>query len=402
MAAGLAMLQDIEAVRYPSLKDLDAVLQRLGAAEREATGDGDYEVAFSLQDCAGRLRRCRPDVASASAHAAAKAVHGKARDLLRAGREGRYPTADGLEGTIHRIAKARDAMLAEQHFVLAAELADLGDDLESLTAFAEDVPPPAPAHPAIVVPVRLPRPAESAAVLIGSAEYASGAIPDLAGVRNNLSDLYDVLSGDRQGGFDPARVHRILNPGLTVAGSVATIGADITDTLLVYFAGHGTVGSDGELYLSLPGTTPGLEEYDALPYQKIRQAIVDSPARRRVVILDCCFSGRAIDVMSGGGTAPSALLDVASTYVLTSTSAVRPSYAPPGERNTAFTGALLSVLRDGVDNGESLLRITEMYKPMWRQLHGLGRPTPQQRLTGAAEDLALTRNTAWRRPTGRA
>ncbi|WFE97527.1 caspase family protein [Micromonospora sp. WMMD987] len=387
---GLAMLDDIRALRYPSVGEFDALLQRLAVAQREAIGAGDYQIAFLLEDCATELGGHRPDIESAAEVRAARAVQRKAHEILRASRDGRPPTTDDLEGTIHRLRSAGAAMLAVQHFMLAAELADLRADLGRLTALTDDEVPPT----ATVIHSRLPRAEDSVAVLIGSAEYASSDIVDLTGVRNNLSDLSQILGDHDHGGFDPARIHQILNPDLTAARRVAALSAEVTDTLVVYFAGHGTVGPDGELYLALPESTPGYEHFDGLPYAKIRQAILDSPARQRVVILDCCFSGRAIDAM-GSSTA---LLDMAGTYILTSTSAVRPSYAPAGERNTTFTGALLEVMRHGVDNGESLLRVTEMYRPVWRHLRRLGRPAPEQRLTGAAETLALVRNPAAGRP----
>ena len=49
-----------------------------------------------------------------------------------------------------------------------------------------------------------------------------------------------------------------------------------------------------ELYLALPDSEWIEPEFNSLEYDKLRSAVLDSPAATKVIILDCCFSGRVV------------------------------------------------------------------------------------------------------------
>jgi hypothetical protein len=250
------------------------------------------------------------------------------------------------------------------------------------------------ATPVALRVARLPKPDRSSAILIGSASYADPDLANIPAVANNVADLALAIDRTRHGGFDPTRIHRFDNPGWPDVGTIAAIAEDTTDTLLVYFAGHGVVEADGELYLCLASSQRSRAMYTALSYDKVRRLFLDSPAVNGVVILDCCYSGRAIEWLSED-TAPSGQLDVAGTYVLTATSATRPAHVPNGGKNSTFTGALLAILHSGTDGGDELLRLTEIYPRLRSRLVAAGFPAPRQRGTDAIGNLALTRNPAW-------
>jgi uncharacterized caspase-like protein len=92
---------------------------------------------------------------------------------------------------------------------------------------------------------------------------------------------------------DPVAAH-------TVVGAVRQAAVEATDTLIVYFAGHGLVDGQDQLSLALPHTEFGRIE-TGLPYDWVRQVLLlESRAERHVVILDCCYSGLALGRMSAG------------------------------------------------------------------------------------------------------
>lgn len=64
-------------------------------------------------------------------------------------------------------------------------------------------------------------------------------------------------------------------------------------------AGHGLVGLGGELYLAAQSTNrrPGRLAYTALAYNAVRNSFLNSPATSVVVVLDCCYSGRALGAL---------------------------------------------------------------------------------------------------------
>lgn len=243
---------------------------------------------------------------------------------------------------------------------------------------------------------RLPAPAGSTVVLIGASEFDDPGLPNLPAVEANLADLAGVLGDPRIGGFHPSRIHILVNPAMTVADRLAEIASDTTDTLFVYYSGHGVVGADGGLYLALSQTVAQRAVFSSLAYQSLRLALIGSPARSKVVVLDCCFAGRAIDdLMTDEDNLAVGQIDVDGTYVLTATSATSPAHIEPGARNSAFTGALLELLRTGSPAVGELLRLNHLYPWLLRALTERGLPVPQQRGSGTIGDLALTRNPHW-------
>ena len=89
---------------------------------------------------------------------------------------------------------------------------------------------------------------------------------------------------------------------------------------------------------------------------------------------------------------------IEGSYVLTATPANAVALAPPGERYTAFTGALLDLLRTGIPGGSELLTIAEIYPRLKVALTSRHLPQPRQRGSDNITGLALTRNLAYTRP----
>jgi hypothetical protein len=248
--------------------------------------------------------------------------------------------------------------------------------------------------------VRLPDPGRSYAVLIGTSTYQSPELPNLPAVRNNLLGLVAALTDPAVSGFDRAKCTVVADSGAlrTAYRTLRDHARRAEDTLLVYFAGHGFVGAlRHELYLALPDTDPDELQVSALPFEVIREVLRDCPATNRVLILDCCFSGLAVrDHM----TSPTAMVlgqvDVSGTYTLASTSTNATAVAPSGATYTAFTGELLTLLREGIPDGPELLTLGTIYPRLRLALTAKGLPAPTQRGTDTADLLALARN-----PVGR-
>ena len=140
----------------------------------------------------------------------------------------------------------------------------------------------------------LPDAGRSQAVLIGSSSYEK--FDPLPTVRNNLIGFRDVLIDQALGGLRSDRCAILDEPssGQEVNQALRKYASSAEDTLLVYFAGHGWTGPRNELYLCLPDTNPDDLWFSALPYELLREAVSSSRATKKVVILDCCFSGRAL------------------------------------------------------------------------------------------------------------
>ena len=245
--------------------------------------------------------------------------------------------------------------------------------------------------------VRLPDPDRSRAVLVGVSVYRDPRLPDLPAVAHNLTDLQKLLVAPGPGGLRPKVCHVESRPRVPhqIGVTLDEIAKHAQDTLIVYYAGHGLLDRHGELYLALGDTNIDHLLHTALPFSTVRHVLLDSPAAARVLILDCCFSGRAVETMSGVAAAIAGQIEVAGAFTLTATPANLPAHAPPGARHTAFTGRLVSLLRDGAPDGPDLLSLGDIYLWLLRDAMARGRPAPQQRGTATVGMLALARNAAF-------
>jgi hypothetical protein len=247
--------------------------------------------------------------------------------------------------------------------------------------------------------VRLPDPQLSRVVLIGASKYEDEELLDLPAVGKGIADLTEVLT-DPVYGLVPADHCTVLSD----EGDIRLIGRQLRqaarqaeDLLLVYYSGHGLVGGrQHELYLALPDSEWAEPEFNSLEYDKLRRAVLDSPATTKVIVLDCCFSGRVVtDSMSDPVSATMGQVEVEGSYVLTSAQRDKVALILPGEHYPAFTGRLLTLLKDGIAGGPEFLTIDDLYRHLLAKMKAEGLPQPQKRGTDSADLLALSRNRAF-------
>ncbi|MGH3828320.1 MAG: caspase family protein, partial [Pseudonocardiaceae bacterium] len=238
-----------------------------------------------------------------------------------------------------------------------------------------------------------PDPTRSRAVLIGASRFAAAGpdLPDIPAVQVNLTALRHALTSPDTGVLRPESCRVLIDPTSVdeVGTALSEQAAAATDLLLVYYAGHGLVDDRGRLHLALANTHPHRARWTAFPLELLREEIANSAAATRVLVLDCCFSGRAIEAMADDQGVISGQLEVTGTYTLTSTTANAPSHAPAGERFTAFTGALLRALDDA-----DPLTLDQIFVAVDRDLVARNLPRPQRRAVNTAGNLALSRGPA--------
>ncbi|WP_280446589.1 caspase, EACC1-associated type [Nocardia brasiliensis] len=237
-----------------------------------------------------------------------------------------------------------------------------------------------------------PDPARSRAVIIGAARY--DVLDDLPSVANNIERLDQLMRGADGWNLPPERCVKLLDSTReAVFKTVSAAAAAAEDALLVYYAGHGLLAPDSSdaLHLALRGSH-SQELYFAVEYSPLRNLIMNSRAKHRVVILDCCFSGSAAGryLNDANGIADHAAIDGA--YLMTATARTRLALAPAGSTYTAFTGELVKVLEEGIPDGPRLLDLDTVFRQVWRELRAKGRPEPEQRSRNAGHRLIFSRN----------
>ncbi|MGC0211920.1 caspase, EACC1-associated type [Streptomyces levis] len=236
-------------------------------------------------------------------------------------------------------------------------------------------------------------------VLIGCHGFTS--LEDLPAVRQNLTRLREVLTDVGVWGIPADRVEVLDQPpseGQVVA-AVKRAATAATDTLVVYYAGHGLLDPEdsNELYLALPESRTDDHHIDsAIRYDTLRRYVRSSSAKRKVVLLDCCYSARAMAGAMGGGAANLVhKADVEGTCLIAAARETALALAVPGEDFTAFTGALLECLEKGVDGPQELLSMSLLYDAMRSRLKAASRPEPQMNSRNAAAQICIARNRAY-------
>ncbi len=240
--------------------------------------------------------------------------------------------------------------------------------------------------------IRLPERERSRAFLFGTASYVSDELPDLPAVAHNLEDLHAALTS-APGAFDAGRCTTMLDPPgvIQLYDALKHQAGEATDTLLIYFAGHGLRKLFGNgLHLALPQTQTANQQVSGFDYDLLREIVNSSRAKNKIVIVDSCFSGRAIQSMSG----ITQELDIEGSCLLTSTTGNEKALAPPGKRHTTFSGALIHLLRHGIPGAGPLLSFGAIGDELRSNARRQGVPIPGQLFHGTARHIALGRNPA--------
>lgn len=237
-------------------------------------------------------------------------------------------------------------------------------------------------------------PARSRAVIIGTDTYTR--LPGLPSVHGGVAALVETLADPARWGIPPSHVRTLSNPDSpqAVADAVRAASAEVAvdGLLIVYFAGHGIIdAATGELHLAIGSTDPDSAYATGVPYEWIRRDVHRSRSDHRLVILDCCYAGRAIAGMDGA-TRIADRVEIERSCVIVAASANQIALAPPDERYTAFTGALLEVLGNGVDGGPDPLDVVSVFEEILRMQHARGRPLPELRARNGGDRIPLVHN----------
>ncbi|WP_182900843.1 caspase, EACC1-associated type [Microbispora sp. H10830] len=225
-------------------------------------------------------------------------------------------------------------------------------------------------------------------------------MPGIPAVPATVRDLGDRLI--KRAGLDPAALTRVVDPPDPRALSDALVrtAAEATSVVMFHYVGHGLVSPRNELHLATRATadlTRGVPAYQALPFAVVHEVLSQCRAELVVIVLDCCFAGRAHGVAHDS---VSAVFDTAwsGAYLLTSSSRDESSWALPGERYTAFSGELIRLVDEGDPAGPPLLTLDHVYRSLVHALAEKGFPRPRRQATDLGDRSPFLANAAYRTP----
>jgi hypothetical protein len=242
----------------------------------------------------------------------------------------------------------------------------------------------------------LPDPSASRVVLIGASRYSDASLADLPAVANNLRKLSELFRDPDLWGLPQSNIVTVLNPASRDEALEALHEAAraATDAIAVYFAGHGLLDRlNSSLYLALPKASYK-DLHRAILYDDLRRAITASTCRAqsKVVILDCCYSGAAMDGYMSAALNLADQARIEGTYLMTASAENKLALAAPGETYTAFTAELVRTIELGVSESSDLLDMGTLYLETRARLLAQGRTEPQERARNNGRSIALVRN----------
>jgi hypothetical protein len=129
------------------------------------------------------------------------------------------------------------------------------------------------------------------ALVVATYEYADGGLRRLAAPAQDAESLADVLKDEAIAGFDVTML--VNQPHYVVGEAIADFYGDAgrEDLTLLYFTGHGVKDDEGRLYLAMTNTRREALMFTAISGAQLNDAMDASRSRRKVLILDCCYSG---------------------------------------------------------------------------------------------------------------
>lgn len=136
---------------------------------------------------------------------------------------------------------------------------------------------------------------------VGINTYESVEIPKLSGAENDAKEIFDLLAVN--GGFEKDYRYLITGEAATYKNIMTFISQIFRedreyDLGLFYFSGHGFMDKNNELYLA----TFDVNEKDpivcGIKIKELKDIIYSSKNKKNtVLILDCCYSGAATEVL---------------------------------------------------------------------------------------------------------
>src|SRR3954447_19543495 len=129
------------------------------------------------------------------------------------------------------------------------------------------------------------------ALVVATYEYADGGLRQLAAPERDADAVAAVLKDEAIAGFDVTML--VNQPHHVVGEAIADFygAAGREDLTLLYFTGHGVKDDEGRLYLAMTNTRRDALMFTAISGAQLNDAMDASRSRRKVLILDCCYSG---------------------------------------------------------------------------------------------------------------
>jgi hypothetical protein len=208
-----------------------------------------------------------------------------------------------------------------------------------------------------------------------------------AHVRNDAADIYALLTDPTVGGYPAEKVRLLIDDNGTLAALSGeferlAMQADPDSTVFIYFSGHGGRVPDGpdagefllaaDTRLKMTSTTYTIDVSTALSGSQFSAALQAIPARKLIVMLDCCHSGGVGDLAKSDGDLSfkaglsEQMLEQLSSgrgrVIISSSRDSELSFIRPSDSNSIFTKHLKQGLLGGAPGRDGYIHIFDLFE----------------------------------------
>jgi hypothetical protein len=249
--------------------------------------------------------------------------------------------------------------------------------------------------------------ADRRALLVATYGYRDAGLRRLTAPAHDAEALAAVLEDPAIAGFDVTML--VNEPHHVVGEAIADFYGSCRreDLTLLYFTGHGLKDDDGRLYLAMTDTRRDALMFTSLSAAQISDAMDACRSRRKVLVLDCCYSGAfpaGRTAKSDEGVQTLERFQGKGRAVLTASDATQ--YAFEGDHvegsgtQSLFTRFLVEAIRTGEADldRDGDIALDELYSYVRDRVTAEApqqRPKKQEDVDGR---IVLARNVHWRLP----
>src|SRR3954467_1190487 len=245
------------------------------------------------------------------------------------------------------------------------------------------------------------------ALVVATYEYADGGLRGLAAPQHDAESFAEVLKDEAIAGFDVTML--VNQPHYLVGEAIADFygAAGRDDLTLLYFTGHGLKDDEGRLSLAMTNPRRDALMFTAISGAQLNDAMDASRSRRKVLILDCCYSGafpagrpakadqgvQTLERFQGKGRA-----------VLTASDATQYAFEGDDLRGSGTSSVFTRYLVDAISSGAADLdedgdiALDELYSYVYDRVVAevpQQRPKKQEDVDGR---ILIARNVHWKLP----
>jgi hypothetical protein len=235
------------------------------------------------------------------------------------------------------------------------------------------------------------------AVLVGNGTFEG----DQSHLRNlrcpvrDVETLAEVLASDSHGAYVVTKAINSSHDAVRKAIYLSLRRATSEDLVLIYYSGHGKLDDGGNLYLATSDTDISALPPTSVSLLDIKSYAEASLASKKVIILDCCFSG-AVNKLYKGEVADQASeamrkLEGKGTFFLTASTDIQLAEEKEDDEYSLLTKHIINGIRDGKadSNDDGRVSFKELCTYVQEVVPKEGSQRPTEWTLGASGDVTI-------------